>query len=342
MCTPGNPYIWLSGSDGSPFPFEQLQHAVVPPGRLVSVRVWRDQVSRRGGDARAVYVDVTARLSIVRCEFPQPIAVRVTGTCDPPRSISLNTLNALPLAGASISPVRVEGCLAVADVRINNRLNVWLGVDGVTGPEDAVSGPNLSGIQLERQLAATNLVPPCGGVLAGLVTNPVGDPTLCTSPGTASWTVKFNSAGRMDYALSFNSDAAVMTVADLFFSSLKAKSGSGVLTFSRLLKVADALSQMPGFQEAVNCITDHPTDAVQASACIGKGIQDVITQVAQIRRAIDALGGVVGKLTVGQVINALTAVSLKTDEIGAALAYYIFHTGIFDGGIITISVEAAP
>jgi hypothetical protein len=336
-----NPYIWVGGVDGGPFPFEQLKDAVVPPGG--SFRFRYGVIKSAGGAVGPGLYESTLLLvhqSCPSCQFSQPIAVRVTGTCDPPQSMSLDILNASPLAGASISPVRVEGCLAVADVSINNRLNLWLGVDGVTGPEDSVAGPNLSGNPLQRQLAATNLVSPCGGVLAGLAANPVGDPAQCTSPGTASWTVKFNSAGRREFALSFNQDAAVLTVADLFLSSLKTKGLSGALTFNHLLKVADALSQMPGFQQAVNCITGREADAVAAASCLGKGILDVLTKAAQILRTIDALGGVVGKLTVGQVINALMAVSSKTDEIGAALMYYLFYTGIFTDGTITIGVEA--
>lgn len=334
-----NPYIWVGGVDGGPFPFEQLQHAVVPPGG--SFRFRYGVIKSAGGAVGPGLYESTLLLGYQACcQFSQPIAVRVTGTCDPPESVSLDVLNASPLAGASISPVRAEGCLAVADVRIGNHLNVWLGVDGVTGPEDSASGPNLSGNPLERQLAATSLVPPCGGVLAGLVANPIGDPAQCTSPGTASWTVKFNSAGRREFALSFNQDAAVLTVADLFLSSLKTKGLSGALTFNHLLKVAEALSQMPGFQKAVNCITGREADAVAAASCLGKGILDVITKAAQIRRAIETLGGVVGKLTAGQVINALTAVSSTSDEIGTALVFYLFHTGIFNEGIITIGVEA--
>jgi hypothetical protein len=342
MHAPDNPYIWTSGFDGVPFPFEQLRHAVVPPGGSFrfefGVAAPRDGVVAPGN-----YTSALSLGYLSCCQFSRPISVTVSATCDPPQSMELDVLNALPLANATISSVRVEGCLAVVDLRIENYLSVWLGLDGVSGPPDSLFGPIFAPHVLDSELAANGLVTPCGGLFAGLLPNASGDPTLCASPGMASWTVKFASAGQMEYALSVSPAGATWTLADLFLSVFKPKgSKTGDFTFRQLLQVAEAFTQMPSFQQAVQCVSDEAPDALAISGCLDKAVLHLITEVTQLKETMTVLGNAIGRLSLGQMVNAFAAVSLRAEEIGTALMPYFFYTGNFSDqpGVISIKIAA--
>jgi hypothetical protein len=223
-------------------------------------------------------------------------------------------------------------------------------LDEVTGPSDSVYGPNFTSSLAEGTLAQQGLITPCGGMFTLLVRgitapNVTGDPSLCRSPGAASWTVKFSSAGTQVYVLSFTPTAAFLTLSDLFLASLNVQGLDYKISFSQVLALGDAFSKIPAFQTAVTCLNAFKFGPF----CIADATKEFFTnpdELAQLKAAVVTVLGVSGKILVlkllPKAIRGLAGPALKGEDIAAAFVYYQTYTTLFSDnpGYITIKVTA--